>query len=432
MTVEREASQHRMARACVRYLLVAIGLLLLAAAFATGPEWLARHFLPEHRPQPRLHQVAGALRVGVALLGVAVVALVRPRVEREIAAGLGLALLGRTVRNVLAIVLALLTSELILQRIPDPHFQREGRVRDDPAHMHRRDAQLGWTMMAAHTGHDRRGGREVDYAFDEHGCRVADASSRVDPAQPTLVFVGESYVLGAGLLWSETLPARMAATFDVQSANCAVDAYSSDQQYMRLEEELPRFQHPVAVVALFATWLFVRNLDTDRPRLDADFQWHEARLPWRLEALAKRVVPYHSNAAIDRAVTMTRAMLRGTLELARSRGAVPLILVPQFLPETASDREIRRRVLDQAGIPYVFVPLDSGWRIPGDAHPNAHANDVMVQALAERLRQALPPVSTAIGGTAGTTRSIGSGRSRSPRRGSRAGPSAVRPSGRSR
>jgi hypothetical protein len=178
------------------------------------------------------------------------------------------------------------------------------------------------------------------------------------------VFVGESYVLGAGLLWSETLPARMAATFDVQSANCAVDAYSSDQQYMRLEEELPRFQHPVAVVALFATWLFVRNLDTDRPRLDADFQWHEARLPWRLEALAKRVVPYHSNAAIDRAVTMTRAMLRGTLELARSRGAVPLILVPQFLPETASDREIRRRVLDQAGIPYVFVPLDSGWRIP--------------------------------------------------------------------
>jgi hypothetical protein len=145
---------------------------------------------------------------------------------------------------VLAIVLALLTSELILQRIPDPHFQREGRVRDDPAHMHRRDAQLGWTMMSSHTVHDRRGGREVDYAFDEHGCRVADAASRVDPARPTLVFVGESYVLGAGLLWSETLPARMAAMFGVQSANCAVDAYSSDQQYMRLANELPRFEQP--------------------------------------------------------------------------------------------------------------------------------------------------------------------------------------------
>ena len=47
----------------------------------------------------------------------------------------------------------------------------------------------------------------------------------------------------------------------IQSANLAVHGFGSDQAYLRLAIELPRFRQPVAVVSLFMTALFGRNLD---------------------------------------------------------------------------------------------------------------------------------------------------------------------------
>ena len=53
----------------------------------------------------------------------------------------------------------------------------------------------------------------------------------------------------------------------VQSVNMAVYGYSTDQMYLKLERELPRFRQPEAVVLLYMTALFGRNLDDDRPHL---------------------------------------------------------------------------------------------------------------------------------------------------------------------
>ena len=67
----------------------------------------------------------------------------------------------------------------------------------------------------------------------------------------------------------ESIPAQTGAMLGIPTANIAVHGYSTDQIYMRLARELPRFRQPAAVVSIFMTELFGRNLDDDRPHLGA-------------------------------------------------------------------------------------------------------------------------------------------------------------------
>ena len=67
-------------------------------------------------------------------------------------------------------------------------------------------------------------------------------------------------MVGFRLNWPETTPGRIQTATGIQSANLAVNGYGSDQSYMRLAAELPRYRKPVAVVALFSPTLVERNL----------------------------------------------------------------------------------------------------------------------------------------------------------------------------
>jgi hypothetical protein len=153
---------------------------------------------------------------------------------------------------------------------------------------------------------------------------------------------------------------------------------------------LPRFERPAAVVALFAPSLIERNLDDDRPHLDAALRWHPGHPGWRLARVLKTITLYHRSAAIDRAVAMTRAALTETVREARARNAAALILVPLFTPEQPGERIIRQQVLDDAGLPYVQVALDPRWRLAGDGHPDARANRAMAEAVLAALRRQRP------------------------------------------
>ena len=66
---------------------------------------------------------------------------------------------------------------------------------------------------------------------------------------------------------------------------------------------------------------------------------------------------------------MTREVLGATVDLARARGATPLIVVPQFGVEEQAERALRRRILDETGLPYVWIEIDEAWRLPWDRHP---------------------------------------------------------------
>ena len=46
---------------------------------------------------------------------------------------------------------------------------------------------------------------------------------------------------------------------------------------------------------------------------------------------------------------------------------------------------LRRRILDAAALPYVYVQFDASWHLPGDPHPDPRAAQAIARAVAERL-----------------------------------------------
>jgi hypothetical protein len=51
------------------------------------------------------------------------------------------------------------------------------------------------------------------------------------------------------------------------------------------------------------------------------------------------------------------------------------------------DERIRRRIFDDAGVPYELVEIDESWHLPWDRHPDARAARLMAAAIAERLSE---------------------------------------------
>jgi hypothetical protein len=358
--------------------MVFTGVALLACAVVSNQLWLDRHFLPSFF-LPRLWYVRleTLVRVLLAALGATFVLVLRPRAGRFAERSAGL------LRVAIAALLALAASELALRYVHLP--AAEWLVANEEP-LRRPDPLLGWTFEPARTGHGTVGGRTVDYAIDAAGYRVRRVDEPVDFNRPTILFTGESVMFGEGLTWDETVPAQVEAMTGVQSANLAVHGFGTDQTYLRLRAELPRFRRPVAVVALFMTALFGRNLDDDRPHLGPGLVWLPAHERGRLASIAGILIPYRSDAVVERGVAVTRELLRAIVALARARGAIPLVVVPQLGPEAPVETALRRLIFDDSGVPYVLVETDAAWRLAWDRHPNARADRAIADAVAARLQ----------------------------------------------
>jgi hypothetical protein len=362
------------------------GIALLVCALGADHRWLDRHFLPSFFAPRFVYVLAASLaRMVMAALGVVLAFVARPWVGRFVARTPPRTLAADAARVSFAAVLALGTSELGLRHTVFGLAAQEVATSEEP--FRQRDQRLGWIFVPARTGRDTVAGRVIEYAFDPRGYRVRRANQPVDPERPTILFAGESTMVGQGLTWEETIPAQVEALLGTQSANLAVHGYATDQAYLRLLAELPRFRRPLAVVLLFTPALFDRNLDYDRPHLGPGLIWLPPQPRWSLTALASWLAPYRSEEAIERGIAGTRAVLRATVELASARGALALIVVPQFAPEDPTERALRRRILDDTGLPYALVELDPNWRVPHDRHPDARAARAMALAVAARLRE---------------------------------------------
>lgn len=358
-----------------------LGCALIAAAAAMNQAWLDHHFLPSYWT-PREEVVRNELfvRIGVGVIGAAIILLARS--VRRILTREPLYLL--TIP--LAAILAFGASELTLRRRYH-HAPAEFSSASEPkSHL---DARLGWLFDVSRTGFVTHFGHSLAYTFDRNGYRVASAAVTTDFDAPTIVFTGESIMVGHQLAWAETIAAQTSALLGLQSANIAVSGFATDQAYLRLKTELPRFRHPVAVVLLFSPSIFDRNLDDDRPHLGPGLVWFPPVRHWRLTTLARRLVGYRGEDAIERGMAVTREVLTATVRLARSRGAVPLIVVPQFEPEEPQERELRRRIVEEAHVPYVYVLLDRDDRIENDGHPDADGARTIAESIADALEPAL-------------------------------------------
>jgi hypothetical protein len=369
-------------RVIVEIVLGGIGAALLILAIGANQQWLDRHFLPSFLlPREWYVRAETSIRLAMAIAGAVLAFVVRPRVGRLVARAPGSA-----ARIILAAVLALAASEPMLRRV---HLQPAEWLLPDEEPRRQPDPRLGWTFMPARAGHATIGGRVVEYAFDAAGYRVRRIDDPVDPARPTILFTGESVMFGEGLTWEESIPAQVGAMMGIQSANLAVHGFGSDQAYLRLQSELPRFRQPVAVVSLFMPALFGRNLDHERPHLGPGLTWLPGTQRWRLHSLASLLVPYHHERTIDEAITLTREVLQATVALAHTRGAAALIIVPQFGTEGDAEERLRHQILDapESRVPYERIEIDPTWRLPWDRHPNPHAARAIATAIAARLRR---------------------------------------------
>ena len=353
---------------------------LIGLALLANQDWLDRHFLPSFFLSRRSYVLLETIaRCAIGGLGVSLL-VVRARVARVLTRSPG-----RVVQVAIAAVLALVAGELALRYVQLRPAEWLGRDQE-PRRM--ADARLGWRFVPARTGHGTIGGRTVDYAFDAAGYRVRRQDDPVDPERPTILFTGESVMFGKGLTWDESIPAQVGARLGVQSANVAVDGYGSDQALMRLQAELPHFRRPSAVVAMFVTTLFGRNLDDDRPHFGPGLTWLPGVHHGRLRSLVQLVAPYRSDDTVERGIAVTREVFGAVVRLAADRGATPVILVLQVGPEDAVEHALRRRILDAPGLPCVMVEVDPAWRVPGDVHPDARAARVIADAVASRLARA--------------------------------------------
>jgi len=355
-------------------------ILLLGGALATDQAWFDRHFLPIFSIKYSVMVAAEQGLRGFVILTATILLLI---LRRPIALLLSRATIGGILRVVLAGTLAAGTVELTLRIHPlQPHdadpLELEPRRQSDPL--------LGWKFVPSRSVVAREAGRAVSYSFDPASYRVPAPGAKVDVAQPTLIFTGESIIVGFGLTWDETIPAQVSALLGIQSANMAASDYSNDQSYLRLAAELPRFHKPVAVMTLFMPSLFDRNLLDNRPRLAAGSIWLAPERHWRLAALLDWLFPYRSTARIDDGVARTRKSLGALVHLACAREAQPLIVVPQFGDASPVEEALKVRILDDAGLPYVKVRVDPSWHLPGDAHPDARAARAVAAAIIARLR----------------------------------------------
>ena len=366
-------------RIAVELTLALLGSALVAWAIVANQQWFDRHFLPAFFVSRDAYIGWESLgRIGAAIVGAAMALVLRPRIGRFVANNAAL-----TVNTLLAVLMAMVVSEVTLA-----YVHRHAAAEEPAGHEPRRrlDPHMGWTFAPSRVVRQMEGGRIIEYAFDRSGYRVRRLDEPVDTDRPTIVFTGESMIVGEGLTWDESVPARTGAALGIQTANIAVSAYANDQAFMRLRSELPRFRQPVAVVSIFTPTLFDRNMDDDRPHLGPGLVWLPATERWRLLEILRLLVRYRREATIERGVAVTQEVLRATCDLARERGASPLIVVPQFMPEEPAERAVRQRVLDGTGLPIVRVELDGRWRIPGDGHPDARAAHAIAAAITIRLQ----------------------------------------------
>jgi lysophospholipase L1-like esterase len=368
----------------VQLLCAAVGLALLFAAWSMNGGWAERHFLPAWAyPWETQLKVLLGLRIVVAATGLAILLLLRPWAARAVVAGRGRQALTSAATAAAAVALAFVAVEIILHTRT---WQSAQERWDKQEPLRARNAEYGWTFVPNHAGKVALHGRMIHYDTGPHGYRVAAAGEAPDFARPAIVFAGESITLGYGLEWPETVPAQVQALTGVQAVNMAVNAHATDQTLLRLRRELPRFAHPAAVVIPFVPCLFDRNLDTDRPHLDAELGWHAGDRPsFRIVELARRAARYRTERAIAEGTRMTRRALKAMIAMAQARGARALIVVPQFLPESDREAQVRRAVLDTGGIPYLLVPIPAEWRFPVDRHPTPAG----ARLLAERIAAAL-------------------------------------------
>lgn len=378
----------------MRLLLVLAGVALLSSAIAADQAWFLRHLLTlDSYGAPPLGVVpvvrGCAVALGALLLGVAWRAR-QSKPQRRSS-------LGAILRVSLAVGTALTVSELLLRRGAAAQHQERRTLHSLLGEPHPR---YGWIFRPGSAKAVRLQDREVPLAFDADGSRIQAPGRAPDPSLPSLLIAGESVAMGHELLWEETFGALAARELSLEPVNLAVNGYGVDQAWLRLADLWPHHPNARALVMVVLPVQLGRNLIDDhpllamtdgKPGLVAPAAGLLARS--RLRSLLVNQLPFRGEAAVQRTLELTRALLRDLHARARAAGTQALFVTTSPGPDRPLDDHpeawLLHALYDGAGLPWILVDLGDAERFRDDAHPNpAGARKIAARIVAALRRPA--------------------------------------------
>jgi hypothetical protein len=383
------AVTHRGARIVAETVVAALGVFALAWAWHADLAYCQRHLLVwSNTFDPHRHAHALACRTAGAVLGLALLLLIRPVVGRWASRQPPGESLGACARAGLAVVLALVASEIGMRVLHMPRASGRWTVQ---LAIGQPDDRYGWLFQASKSSMLHYVGRDVEYAIDAEHDRAPTVDSVADRSLPTLLFVGESLTAGHGLPWDETYPAIVGKELGYQVANIAVHGYGPDQAFLRLHDMLPSFQHPVAIVSIYLPFMIDRlQEDThphlrfvdDEPVLDPVHGfWQDLRLAraWRATQ------PYRTDGPYELAATIYRE----TDRLARAHGAKAFFVAPnQAWGRPRPDQAVIDELFTRQGLRVIDADFDFVM-MPNDVHPDAASTRRLAEIVVAAMRPEL-------------------------------------------
>ena len=347
-----------------------VGVAWLAWAWRCDLRYCERHLLPEYAAAvvPHEYVVARTWRLIGIGLGLAFL-LAGPFAGRWVAR-IGPAEAAATcARMGVALVLALVAGEIGMRVMHLPHTPDWG-VRTE-IRIGQPDARYGWLYVASRSTVLHHATREIEYSIDAEHRRVATPTTVLDPSLPSLVFTGESITAGQGLQYEETWPALVSDALGLQAINLATHGYGADQSFLRLYDELPKIQRPVAVLVFFLFPMIARMDQDTHPHL-----FFEGDVPQVTPAggffsdlhvvhAFRAAVPYRDGSTLERAAKV----FRDTDKMVRARGARPIFVAPGCWTGHRYDQYLVDELFTNQGLEV----MDASWdltQLPEDNHPN--------------------------------------------------------------
>ena len=199
-------------------------------------------------------------------------------------------------------------------------------------------------------------GRLIRFQTDAEARRFPGAP--IDPELPSLVFTGESAMAGFGLQWDETFASTLGARLHLQVIDLASPNYRLDQSAARLEDALPRLQHPVAVIGMFMPGLIGRS----RPGSTSGLVQLWRHLYW-------------SDDALEAGLRSASAEVRRIAQAARQRSAPCVFVVTGGTPPW-----MLRDVFEAQGVPAVAIEIPPS-ELLADGHPGPRGSRRIADAL---------------------------------------------------
>ncbi|HZO99268.1 MAG TPA: hypothetical protein VFD30_03140 [Terriglobia bacterium] len=275
------------------------------------------------------------------------------------------------------------------------------------------DPELGWSYIPLCSSVQEFGSqrRKVAMYFDSHGNRVGKPGVEPDPTLPTVCFAGDSFTFGHGLPYEETFVGQLSAMpdFPFQAVNLGVQAYGTDQSFLRLRREYDRF-NTKGVVYTFVPWQAERN-EVDDLRL---FYPHNRMLGTKPQFALKRSGTLYLKRRPERFedffysrvwacvriaetrygpkpnLALTRALVLAMKNFVESRGGVFVVVAwdqgqdPKLTPGRIVFEGLKLNVIDLG----TNAPAGwNSWKIEGDGHPDARANSRVARLICEEFKR---------------------------------------------